>query len=215
MKTNRIITLAVLPFLFTLVSCDQGHKEIAQLQGQLEAHKEETSRLYQVNDSLIDVIFALEGRMEQIENDVEAPAEVSEEDKPIRELITNLHQGWETLASWKDKNDLLKYFLAEYTTNQVRINTENIPLVQRHNDRNFEEHLDAIAGVEGLSVKFSQPQFFYTEVKGDVFTTCFRALVRIYQHNELKRTNSVVCLVSGENKDGWKVGNYSWVSLNY
>ena len=61
-----------------------------------------------------------------------------------------------------------------------------------------------------------QTNFFYTEVKGDVFVTSYRTQLRVYYNNEEAYTSSLITLLAGQKKDSeWKVGNYSWVNFNY
>jgi hypothetical protein len=126
-----------------------------------------------------------------------------------------MHQGWSTMAKTKDTNALLQYFLPKYTASAVRVNTENLPSVNRSNDANFEEHLRELIGADNISISFGQTKFLYTEVKGDFFVTSYRTRIRVYQHNDEVHSSSLVILLAGQKQDEWKVGNYNWVTFNY
>jgi hypothetical protein len=169
----------------------------------------------QTNDSLKTIIHGLEGIIERYQNESAIENMVSAEEMPIRNLVDKVHQGWEALAKEKDVNALLGNFLPYYSAHAVRIDIENIPSVSRSNETDFTDHLVAVTEVDGLSVIFGEPQFFYTEVRGNLFSTCYRVLMKLYIHDELQETKSIVSLVAGEDRDGWKVGSYAWVTFDY
>lgn len=114
-----------------------------------------------------------------------------------------------------DTSELLKYFLPKYTTSTVRIDPQNNPHVTRANDTNFEDMLNELMLKRNLQLAFGQTKFLYTEVKGDVFVTSFRCRIRVYEDDEEIYTSSLITQLAGEDKDGWKVGNYNWVTVNY
>ena len=160
------------------------------------------------------MVYDLQGQVEKLSATTKSEA-LSPEEKAVRQLVLNIHRGWEKMFETKDTNELLKYFLPKYTTNALRVNTENIPTVQRSNDTNFEDHLKSLIAAGNISITFGQTQFLYTEVRDNIFVTSYRTKFRVYQDNKEVYTSSLVTLLAGANKDGWKVGNYSWVNLNY
>lgn len=164
-------------------------------------------------DSVKTVAYKLQNQLAKLEK--KAVKKTSANEEAIEQLVHNLHKGWASMFKTKNTNDLLQYFLPKYTTSTVRINTENIPSVQRSNDSNFEEHLKELLSANNLSISLGETKFLYTEVKGDIFVTSYRTRIRVYDNNQQVHTSSLVTQLAGENNDGWKVGNYSWVTFNY
>ena len=66
-----------------------------------------------------------------------------------------------------------------------------------------------------ISVSFGQTKFLYTEVKGNFFVTSYITRIRVYQNDKQMHSSSLVTQLAGENKDGWKIGSYNWVTFNY
>ena len=217
MMKNQINLLITTGILFTLLTgCNQGKEQIATLETQVVEQQSQIIDINAQNENLITQVHNLEGQIETYENDIEAPVQISQSEREIRDLVVNLQKGWDLVPDENNKSALLQHFLTKYTTNGVSINTENLPTVRRHDHEIFEAHLDAISEIEGLSIKFGEPQFLYVEVKENIFATCYRSLMRVYDNGKLKSTASVVSLISGpKREEGWKVGNYNWVTFNY
>jgi len=224
MNTKSIKTtfLAILFFTLFLVSCDSGSEQIAQLneentelkakyESQLLAAKNATQKA----DSLHTIVNKLRSEVQKMKGEMPSYKASNEDEKAIEALVSKMHQGWATMAKTKDTNALLQYFLPKYTASAVRVNTENLPFVNRSNDANFEEHLRELIGTDNISISFGQTKFLYTEVKGDFFVTSYRTRIRVYQNNAEVHTSSLVTLLAGQKKDEWKVGNYNWVTFNY
>lgn len=224
MKTNRSIFI-YFSFLFVLValiSCEDNKEQMESLtqenaelkdnyQRQLIETKSETEKA----DNLQTLVHSLENQVQKLEGEVPTFKASDADEKAIETLVNNLHAGWASMIQTDNTNDLLQYFLPKYTTSTVRINTENVPSVKRSNDSNFEEHLNELMLANDVSISFGQTKFLYTEVKGNFFVTSFRTRIRIYQNDKQVHTSSVLTQLAGENKDGWKIGSYNWVTFNY
>ncbi len=189
-------------------------KENADLKDNYEQQLIENRALTQRVDSLITVVNRLESENQKLKGEAVTFKASTKDEKAIETLVNNLHEGWKNMLQSKDTRELLKYFLPKFTTGSVRVNTENIPSVKRSNNATFEAHLqELIAG--SLTVSFGQNKFLYTEVKGDFFVTTYKTKLRVYQNNKQVYSSTLVTLLAGQNKDGWKVGSYNWVTLNY
>ncbi len=216
------ITLFTFAFiLLAFFGCENKTAEIealkkdnTELKTFYETQLVKNRKLTKQVDSLQTVVYSLQEQIAKFSETAKRKA-LSPEEKAVHNLVLNIHRGWEAMFKTKDTNELLKYFLPKYTTNALRINVENIPSVQRSNDTNFEEHLKSLIDAGNVSVTFGQTQFLYTEIKGNIFVTSYRTKLRVYQDNKEVYTSSLITLLAGANKNGWKVGNYSWVNLNY
>lgn len=225
MKTNiknptSLLTILLVAVLF---GCNTKSGEVEQLvmdnqildekyQQQLIENRLATKQV----DSLQTIVYGLELKIQKIQDDLPAYKATTSDEKAIETLVTNLQKGWEDVLETNDTNKLLQYFLPKFTTSSVRVNTDNIPSVQRSNNATFEDHLMELAQAAGLTISFGQTQFLYTEIKGDIFVTSYRTKIRVYQDNKEISTNSVVTQLAGQRSDeGWKVGNYNWVNFNY
>lgn len=71
----------------------------------------------------------------------------------------------------KNCTALLAYFLPQFTTNsdKLKINIENMPFVQRHNNSDFRTYLAQLAATKELKRTFDKPPFYTTMVRGDIF----------------------------------------------
>ncbi len=190
------------------------NKEITNLKDNFEQQLIQNKKLTQQLDSLITVVNKLEAENRKLKGEAVTFKASSKDEKAIEVLVENLHKGWAQMLKTKDTQALLKYFLPKYTTGSVRVNTENIPSVKRSNDATFEAHLqELISG--GLTISFGQTKFLYTEVKDNFFVTAYKTKLRVYQNNKQVYSSTLVTLLAGQNKGGWKVGSYNWVTLNY
>ena len=225
MKTKistSAIFLSVLGFFLTF-GCNSGQEQIETLTRENSELREnyqnqliETRMATKSADSLQTIVHSLQSEVQKMKGDMTVYNASSEDEKAIEALVANLHRGWAEMLETDDSNKLLQYFLTKYTTSTVRINTENIPSVQRSNDANFEEHLNELMLTNDVSLSFGQTKFLYTEVKGDIFVTSYRTRIRVYQNNNQTHTSSIVTQLAGQRKDdGWKVGSYNWVTFNY
>jgi ketosteroid isomerase-like protein len=211
-------------FLFTLVTSCKDHRaqvvslseENNKLQEEYQQQLLETRKSTAKADSLQTIVHSLQNQVQKMKGEMPVYNASSEDEKAIEALVNNLHKGWTAMMEKDDTNEILKYFLPQYTTSSVRINTANIPSVQRSNNANFEEHLNEIMLANDVTLTFGQTNFLYTEVKGDIFVTSYRTRLRVYQNNQEMHTSSLVTQLAGQKRDGeWKVGNYNWVTFNY
>lgn len=222
-KFNKSIYLALAFSIFTLVACEDGSEQIAQLNEEntelktnYQTQLVETRVATKSADSLQTIVHSLQREIQKMKGDMPTYNASSEDEKAIEALVGNLHKGWAVMLKNDDTNELLQYFLPQYTTSTIRVNTENIPSVDRKNNSNFEEHLNELMLANEVSISFGQTKFLYTEVKEDIFVTSYRTRIRVYQSNKEMHSSSLVTQLAGQRKDdGWKVGSYNWVTFNY
>lgn len=147
---------------------------------------------------------------------VPQPTSYTAEEKSIHQLVYRLHDGWEKLFQNKDTDKFLSLFMPEFTTNEVTIDTRNIPHVERHNNTDFVEHITALANTADLRADFSDTQFLSTFVKDDIFTITYQTQLEIKDPYQTVQKSKIICYVSGERVEGmWKVGNYSWTRYDF
>jgi hypothetical protein len=224
MKTHnlKITYLSLFLIFIAFFSCENDTKHIelltnknAELSSNYQNQLLETRKITQESDSLHTLVHKLEGQVQKSKGKILAYKAGNDDEKAIEVLVGKLHKGWASMLEKDDTNELMQYFLPKYTTSTVRINTENIPSVTRSNDSNFEAHLNDLMKTQDISISFGQTKFLYTEVKGNFFVTSYQTRIRVYQSNNQVHTSSLITQLAGENKDGWKVGSYNWVTFNY
>jgi hypothetical protein len=225
MKTKNFSIFGYFPFLMLfvfLLSCTDNSGQIEgltsendMLKNDLQSQLSETKSATKKADSLQTIVHGLESQVQKLQGEVPTFKASNADEKAIEALVKNMHAGWTSLVKTDNTNDLLQYFLPRYTTSTVRIDTENIPSVNRKNDSNFEEHLKELMAPNNISVSFGQTKFLYTEVKGNFFVTSYITRIRVYENDKQMHTSSLVTQLAGENKDGWKIGSYNWVTFNY
>lgn len=222
-RPTSIISYPSIIVFLLLAACNPGTEKIEYLTNENTELREnyqqqliETRTVTKSADSLQTIVHSLESEIQKMKGDMPVYNASTEDEKAIEALVANLHQGWTNMMKNQDTNELLQYFLPKYTTGSLRINTENIPSVQRGNNANFEDYLNEVLLLSDMTISFGQTKFLYTEVRDDVFVTTYRFKLRAYQNNEQIQTNSLVTQLAGQKKDGaWKVGSYNWVSFNY
>jgi hypothetical protein len=207
-----IFLLSAVLLVASACTTEQNTEELDKLTAELAAEKATSMDLVQDSDSLITVINGLQDKIEALTDEETEPVFTPAENE-IRQLIKNLHEGWELVFSMDDSEKVLSYFLDEYKTNEVTISVNNLPGVKDHNQDSFREHIRALSEVDGLSISFGQTDFESIEVQGDIFATTYKTTFRVFQDNEQIGSAEVYCLVAGQDNDGWKIGNYSWVTF--
>ena len=68
---------------------------------------------------------------------------------------------------------------------------------------------------KGTASEMGKITFLDTQVKGEIFTVTFKNNANVFKNNTLVSNRSLVSTITGRNQDGWKIGNYSWVSIDY
>ena len=224
MKTKNLKITYLIFFIVVAAcfSCEDNSGQIdvltsenAELKNNYQSQLVETRVATKEADSLQTVVHKLQGQVNKLAGNAPAFKASSKEELAIEGLVNNIHKGWALMLKNDDTNELLKYFLPKYTTSAARINVENIPSVKRNNDSNFEGHLNELMLANDITISFGQTKFLYTEVKGNFFVTSYQTRFRVYLNNKQVQTSSLVTQLAGENKDGWKVGSYNWVTFNY
>lgn len=222
-KSYKIILFAFSLAIFTLSGCEDGSEQISQLteknselKTNYQSQLTETKIVTKQSDSLQTIVHYLQKEVQKMKGEIPVYNASTSDEKAIETLVSNIHKGWSSMLKNDDTNELLKYFLSQYTTSTIRVNTENIPSVERKNNSDFKEHLNELMLANDVSISFGQTKFLYTEVKGDIFVTSYRTRIRVYQNNKEMHTSSLVTQLAGQRKDdGWKVGSYNWVTFNY
>ena len=137
--------------------------------------------------------------------------QLSKDETEVQDMIVQLENGWVEMMEQKNPDLLLSFFLDQYTTNSVKIDTDNMPFVQRHNDTDFKTHLSQLIKTKELSLSFDQPTFYSTMVRGDIFTTNYLSRLTATHQGKVIHKSTILCFVSGQKRNGkWLVGNYNW-----
>jgi hypothetical protein len=68
---------------------------------------------------------------------------------------------------------------------------------------------------KGVSIEMEKITFLDTQVKGEIFTVSVKNQAKVYKNNTVISNRSIVSTITGRNQNGWKIGNYSWVSIDY
>ena len=222
---RKIQKIAYFSFLIVLIAFYGCENQSAQLEALTNENVKlsedyqnlllENRKITQTSDSVKTLINSLQGQVDKMTGEMPAFKASNQDIEAIEAMVNSLHNGWTTMAKTKDKNELLKYFLPQYTTSAVRINLENKPSVKRKSDVDFEAQLDELILENDLSITFGDTKFLYIEVKDKFFVTSYKTVIRVYQNNKQLYTSSLISQLAGENKEGWKVGSYTWVNFNY
>lgn len=212
-----VLTLVILVLLYFLnrgVDADQlVMREVTSLkdsintvQNQLKSANDRNEILAGANKNLSYKLYSKDYAK------VELPSEeISEDEKAVQSMIKNMESGWAKMMEEKNTKEVLAYFLPEYTTNSVKIDINNKPHVERHNNTDFPKRLQKLVETKDLKFTFYAPEFYSTQVHGNVFTTSYLSHFTTTHGVKLVYKSTILCYVSGEKRDGkWLIGNYNW-----
>jgi len=224
MNLNRTsLVFVCASFVIALIGCTKDNEQVSiliaeknQLSADYETQLAETRASLQRADSLQTVVHDLEQEVEELKGNAPVYNASNADEEAIENLVKQLHQGWSSMFKSNNTQDVLQYFLPEYTTSAIRVDVENVPSVRRKNDHTFEQFLQQLVDANNVELTFGETKFLYLEVKGDFFVTSYRTTIRIFDNNKLRHTGSIVTQLAGQKAAGeWKVGNYHWVNFNY
>ncbi len=192
---------------------DQRETDFVTLQDSLKSYKNilafeklKAGVLNDLNDNLAGQIYTKSNSHVKIQSE-----SISEEAKAVQNMIVNMESGWVKMMDKKDPEELLAYFLPEYTTNSVKIDTQKMPFVQRHNNTDFKTQLQNLVQTKELSFSFDPPKFYSTMVRDNIFTSSYLSNLTTMHEGKVVQKCTILCFVSGEKKNGkWLIGNYNW-----
>jgi hypothetical protein len=168
-------------------------------------------------DSLRQKIAALEEKNLTLvgsKNSKEAPV-LSREEAAVQKMVINLRGAFNTLHQDKDPDKILQYFLPAFSTNQVTIDVNNEAEIALFTADDFKSFLKKQMREKGMSTEVGKITFLDTQIKGEIFTTTFKNSANVFKNNALISNRSIISTITGRNQNGWKIGNYSWVSIDY
>lgn len=210
-----VVTILLLTFLFNKATTSQQlftgqvlllQDSIKRLKNEIGFNELSNEVLREMNNNLSSQLY--EENYSHVEHQTET---ISEEAKVIQQLIIEMEQGWVKMMETKNPDALLVYFLPEYTTNSVKIDTNNMPFVQRHNNSDFRVHLNQLVATKDLNLSFDTPTFYTSMVRGDIFTTNYLSQLTATHEGKVVHKSTILCFVSGEKQNGkWLIGNYNW-----
>ena len=220
-RTIVIIAEAIIIIILLIIvtkSCEPGSQVTEEISEPPDIVVDQS--LVQENNELHEYIDSLSLAIEQMraENLPPPKLEYEDDDNPeIRALINNINQGWYDMSVNDDPNEVLQYFMPKNTTNEVFINTENLPHVERHNNRDLQEHLEALIKAGDVTIKIVKPQIFKIFVRQNIFTAMYLVEVNVYRANEKVHRSTVLVSLSGEKYEmkEWRAGNISWIEFEY
>jgi hypothetical protein len=203
-----ILVLAVL-----LPACNTNSTSTEELTATLN----ELSDANAIIDSLRQKVTDLEDRIQQLmenNNKKEVPA-LTRNGVAIQKMVTDLKKAFNNIYKDKDPDKILQFFLPSFSTNQVSINIDNEAEIALFSAEDFKSYIKKMMREKGVSIEMGKITFLDTQVKGELFTVSFKNQAKVYKNNTLISKRSIVSTITGRKQGGWKIGNYSWVSIDY
>jgi len=168
-------------------------------------------------DSLRQKVTDLEAKNLQLaENDNKKKvAAITRNEAAIQEMVKNLKTAFNNIYQDKNPDKILQFFLPSFSTNQVTIDLNNKAEIALFSSEDFKTFLKKQMKQKGTASEMGKITFLDTQVKGEIFTVTFKNNAKVFKNNTLVSNRSLVSTITGRNQDGWKIGNYSWVSIDY
>ncbi len=182
----------------------------------------ESSELMSANS----VIDSLELRVKELEkknrllvsnqnvNHIEG--DVSKRDvASLREMVLDLKAALNNLNEYKDPDKVLQYFLPSFSTNQVSFGVDNTALIAHYTSYDYRAFLKKKMREKGIRTEMGKFIFLDLEIKKDIFNITFKNRVKVFKDDKLIINRIMLNTLSGRMHEGWKIGNYSFVSIDY
>ncbi len=182
----------------------------------------ESSELMSTNS----VIDSLELRVKELEkknrllvsnqnvNHIEG--DVSKRDvASLREMVLDLKAALNNLNEYKDPDKVLQYFLPSFSTNQVSFGVDNTALIAHYTSYDYRAFLKKKMREKGIRTEMGKFIFLDLEIKKDIFNITFKNRVKVFKDEKLIINRIMLNTLSGRMHEGWKIGNYSFVSIDY
>jgi len=166
-------------------------------------------------DSLRQKVAALEEKNLLLgANNNERP-KLTRDEAAVQKMVMNLGEAFNNIQQDKNPDKILQYFLPAFSTNQVTIDINNEAEIALFSAEDFKSFLKKQMREKGLSTEVGKITFLDTQIKGEIFTVTFKNNAQVFKNNTLFSNRSIISTITGRNQDGWKIGNYSWVSIDY
>ena len=207
-------TLSIILFLAVLLpACNNGSTSSEELTATLNELKDANA----IIDSLRQINAGLEDKNQLLaenNNKKKGPA-LTRNEAAIQEMVKNLKTAFNNIYQDKNPDKILQYFLPSFSTNQVTIDLNNKAEIALFSSEDFKSFLKKQMKEKGTSSEMGKITFLDTQVKGEIFTVTFTNKAKVFTNNTLVSNRSLVSTITGRNQNGWKIGNYSWVSIDY
>lgn len=177
----------------------------------------ELSEANAIIDSLRQKVADLEARNQQLmeNNSKKEVAALTRNGVAVQKMVTDLQKAFNNIYQEKDPDKILQFFLPSFSTNQVSINIDNEAEIALFSAEDFKSFLKKLMREKGVSIEMEKITFLDTQVKGEIFTVSVKNQAKVYKNNTVISNRSIISTITGRNQNGWKIGNYSWVSIDY
>jgi hypothetical protein len=168
-------------------------------------------------DSLEQTIAALEDANRLLatnKNKKKVPA-LTRNEAAVQKMVANLKTAFNNIYQDKNPDIILQFFLPSFSTNQVTIDVNNEAEIALFSAEDFKSFLNKQMKEKGMSMEMGKIIFLDTQIKGEIFTVTFKNNAKVFKNNTLLSNRSIVSTITGRNQGGWKIGNYSWVSIDF
>jgi len=203
-----ILVLAVL-----LPACNNDSTSSEELTTTLN----ELSDANAIIDSLEQTIAALEDKnllLAANKTRKKVPA-LTRDEAAIQKMVTDLKKAFNNIYQDKNPDIILQFFLPSFSTNQVTIDVNNEAEIALFSTEDFKSFLKKQMKEKGMSIEMGKITFLDAQVKGEIFTITFKNKAKVIKNNALISNRTIVSTITGRNQNGWKIGNYSWVTFDY
>ena len=209
-KLSEIFILVLAIFLFSCKTNSTNPEELVMA-------KNELLNANAIIDSLNLIVTELEDENLQLieDNTKEELPVLSRDEAAVQKMVANLKKAFNDIYQDKDPDKILQFFLPSFSTNQVTINVDNEAEIALFSSEDFKAFLKKQMREKGVTIEMGKIAFLDTQVKGEIFTTTFKNTARVYKNDILIINRAIVSTITGRNQDGWKIGNYSWVAIDY
>ncbi len=210
-KPSSFVLILVLIILSLSCSTNSTNPEA------LIAAKTELINARAIIDSLRQKVAELEevNLLLKSNNVKHAVSLASQEEAAVHKMVNNLKTAFNNLNMERSPDKILQYFLPSFSTNQVTINIDNEAEIALFSAEDFKSYLKKQMKAKGTLVVMSNITFLDTRIKGEIFTTTYKNQAKVFKDKTLINNRAIVTTITGRNQGGWKIGNYSWVSIDY
>ncbi len=154
--------------------------------------------------------------MKELEEEIESRKLVLTPDKEaVQKMALSLINDLNHIYEDKKPAKVLKYFLTEFSINYVFVGSDNKAQITRLSSADYKTHLRRQMKEKNIKIRMGDVEVYDIEIKGNIFSIILKNYSEVYKHGKLIINRSVHTTITGREQDGWKIGNFSQVSIDY
>ena len=147
----------------------------------------------------------------------EKPLHLTTSSKELQEEVLKLNDAYKKMTDSGDKNEVLKFFNENFTSNVVNIGSDNAVMVDRKTSKSqYGMRLEDLISMEGLKIEMFNTKFFDTYTRGDLGVSVYSTKYIASINGKNLVEGKLMGMIAAKKYDAsglWKIGNYTLINV--